>query len=101
MHNHGPHHHFDKSINDLVPCGPVDCDLEEFLSSPHRPDTHCHMQYWGRRNIYCGCNMCTGRPWRRLSIRQQRVGWRQLRQDLLKASDVVDIDTWVPRGSAW
>ena len=57
------------------------CDLDQFLAGAR--DTFCSMRYTGRRNIFCGCRLCTGHDWNRLHHQQQRAAWRITRQHIL------------------
>lgn len=82
------------------------CDLEEFLAprgslGPY-PKHYCYRQQgWSPR--MCGCHLCTWASGRKLQRRQERVLWRTIRQDLLKAApeDFEDIDVPPLHGSAF
>lgn len=37
----------------------------------------CQIVYVGRRNIYCGCRMCTGHDDRKAQRHRERYGWRR------------------------
>ncbi len=58
------------------------CDLAEFLAGKNH--TFCYLQYVGGRNIYCGCNLCTGQTGRRRDRRHARHEKQQVCRDLLK-----------------
>lgn len=80
----------------------VRCDLADFLAGVE--DTACSMGYVGRRrNIFCGCRLCTGADGRRLARRQERVRWRSARAALLAAlpAERGDVDVPPIRGKAW
>jgi hypothetical protein len=63
------------------------CDLAVFLTARGWVQTRCSTRYVGGRNIYCGCNMCTGGSWRRADRRRARHTWSRARRDGLKTAD--------------
>lgn len=52
------------------------CDLDRYLEEGWFRNA-CHLVYIGRRNIYCGCRMCTGHDDRRVERRRDRHSWRR------------------------
>lgn len=99
-HNHTVSEHWDPQLRRHLVRRLVPCDLPKFLAGAN--GTRCRMRYAGGRNVYCGCNLCTGQAGRRLARRQERVRWRSKRQELLAAGredlDVVDVPRF--RGTA-
>lgn len=79
------------------------CDLDAHMAAKGWTRTRCYPTYIGGRNIYCGCKMCTGQPWRKLAHRKDRVRWRASRCELMQASvadrDIIDVAPVC--GSAW
>lgn len=74
------------------------CDLDVYLASEGRINTRCRLAYRGGRNIYCGCALCTGAPFMRLTRRRERHQWKAIRQRLLAGEE---IDVPLIRVSAW
>lgn len=100
-HTHTVVEHWDPELRRHLIRRMVPCDLPEFLAGGR--ETRCRMTFAGGRNIYCGCNLCTGRAGRRLDRRRERVWWRSTRQRLLQLAqqdlDAVDVRPF--RGSSW
>ncbi|MBF9133350.1 hypothetical protein I0C86_30970 [Plantactinospora sp. S1510] len=80
------------------------CDLNIFLaelSIERWIRTRCCRQPRTCPNL-CGCDLCTGRPGRKLNRRRERVAWRATARQILALVDRVDVDVPPPpRGRAW
>lgn len=91
-HNHTIHEAWDPQQRRWLVRRAVDCDLHAFLAAKGWAPTRCRMRYIGGRNIYCGCDMCTGRHWQRLARRRERHQWRRTAREILATVDRTDID---------
>jgi hypothetical protein len=82
------------------------CDLAAYLAAGNTwTSTTCYITWTPRRrNIGCGCRMCTGQHGRKLGRRQQRTAWRAMSRDAVKTSpaDRDGLDIAPPgRFTAW
>ena|GEM_PF-5131252 len=55
------------------------CDLAAFLAADRWVRTRCSVGPGvPGRNVFCGCDLCTGRVWRRVDRRRERAAVRRL-----------------------
>lgn len=106
VHRHWVRSDWDPETKQYLKVEEADCDLDEFLSEAPLDDdriVRCHLSYFWGPNIFCGCEMCTGRSSRRLARKQDRVIWRAQRQKILKTPEdqLEDIDVPYLHGSMY
>lgn len=70
------------------------CDLDVYLAAREWVRTACRIEYVHTgRNIYCGCNMCTGKIYRKLSRKADRTQTKRLLRSG-RWDDIYNVNRW-------